>query len=351
MHLTRFIQASASVLLLCSAVGAAPTNSSCTNTLQYFTTRDGARYAYHYHPPQGSNQTFLLLHGYPSWHRDWDTQVAALTAEGFGTLAPDLLGYGSSDKPTDHQAYNGKRIAGHLNELIDHAGLETVIGVAHDFGAMVLSRVAVYHPDRFDKFVFLSVGYRAPGGFFDVDALNAAGLAQIGYMPFGYWYFLWRYDAAAVLRDHLDSFWNLAWPVNTSLWSTQISPLGAARAWLTADTITPDPPYMEPGYKEEWKAWISQPNAMESTLQFHKGHLFGVDDGDDSLLSEEDWMIHVPVLTIGGLNDTTSRPEFMRATERWTAAGYRHVDLEGGHWLTHERSSEVSALLLEFAKE
>ncbi|KEY63922.1 hypothetical protein S7711_10249 [Stachybotrys chartarum IBT 7711] len=350
MHLTRVIRASASVLLLSSLAGMAFANSSCTNgTLEFFTTLDGSRYAYNYHPPQGSNQTFLFIHGYPSFRRDWDRQVAALTAEGFGTLAPDLLGYGASDKPIDPQAYNGKRLAGHLNELLDHTGLETVIGVGHDLGSTVLSRVVVYHQDRFEGLVFLNVGYRAPGGFVDVDAINAASVIQNGYMPFGYWYFFWRYDAPTVLRDHLDSFWHLAWPVNTSLWSTHMSPLGAARAWLNDNTITPEPAYMDASFKEEWMAWMSLPNATESTIQFYRGNLIGVDAADDAELTEEDWILHMPVLTIGGLNDSTSRPEFMRGTERWATAGYRHENLEGGHWLAHERTSEVNALLLEFA--
>ncbi|KAH7310772.1 Alpha/Beta hydrolase protein [Stachybotrys elegans] len=316
----------------------------------FFTTADGSRYAYNFHPPQGANQTFFFLHGYPSFRRDWDRQVAALTAEGFGTIAPDLLGYGASDKPIDPLAYNGKRLAGHWNELLLHIGIEKVIGVGHDAGATVLSRVLVYHQERFEGVVFLNVGYRAPGGFIDVDAINAAGLAQNGYMSFGYWYFLWRYDTPTIIRNHLDSFWHLAWPVNTSVWPVHMSQLGAARAWITADTITPEPAYMDAWYKEEWKAWMSLPNATESTLQFYRGNLIGVDAEDDAELTAEDWMLHVPVLTIGGLNDTTSRPEFMRGTEDWSAAGYRHENLEGGHWLAHERTTEVNELLLGFAR-
>jgi soluble epoxide hydrolase / lipid-phosphate phosphatase len=131
-----------------------------------------------------------------------------------------------------------------------------------------------------------------------------------------------------------------------------MSPIGATRAWLLADITTPEPDYMPAGYKEEWMEWMSRPNATEGILQFYTGHLLGVDAEDDAELVQADWMLHMPVLTIGGLNDTASRPEFMRDTERWTMDGYsyRHENLEAGHWLTHERSDEVNALLLDFAR-
>ncbi|KFA55257.1 hypothetical protein S40293_04942 [Stachybotrys chartarum IBT 40293] len=351
MHVAKAIWASASAVLLSSFATTAFARSNCTNsTLEFFMTSDGLQYAYEYHPAQGLNQTFLFFHGFPSFHRDWDHQVAALIAQGYGTLAPDLLGYGRSDKPTDISIYNGKRLAGHLNELLDHIGLDHVIGVGHDYGSAVLSRMVVYYREKFEGLIFLSVGYRAPGGFFDIDAINANGVHLNGIMSFGYWYFLWRYDAPMVLRNHLDSFWHLVWPVNTTVWPVHLNPLGAARAWLTADTRTDDPEYMDLGYKEEWKAWMSLPNATESALQFHRGHLIGLDVADDELLTDEDWMLDMPVLTIGGLNDSASRHEFMRETEQWTRAGYRHENLEGGHWLALESTPEVNALLLDFVR-
>jgi pimeloyl-ACP methyl ester carboxylesterase len=206
MYIPKMIQALAqSVLLLSSLAGTAFARYYNT-TAEFFTTLDGTSYAYHFHPAHGSNATFLLLHGYPSSHKDWGQQVAALTAAGFGTLAPDMLGFGESDMPAEVEAYNGKRLASHLAELLDHTGLETVIGVGHDWGAGILTQLAVHQQARFEKFVFVNVGYTAPGGFIDLDAMNARGLSTYGYMPFGYWYFFDRYDAGTVIRNHVSVF-------------------------------------------------------------------------------------------------------------------------------------------------
>lgn len=175
----------------------------CNSTLSYYTTTDGATYAYTYTPAQGSNATYLLLHGYPSSHKDWEAQITTLNAAGYGTLAPDMLGFGASDKPTDPEAYRAVRLGNHLIELLDHEGVGNAIAVGHDWGAVVMSRLIIYHRERFDKIAFLDVGYQVPTGFVDIDAFNTLGLHQWGYMPYGYWYFFDRYDASTVIGEHV----------------------------------------------------------------------------------------------------------------------------------------------------
>jgi soluble epoxide hydrolase / lipid-phosphate phosphatase len=180
-------------LLAMSSLLAATT--ACLQTKQ-LTTRDGTNYVYDYVPAQGNNATVLLIHGYPATRLDWKHQVQDLSAAGYGVIATDCLGYGESDKRLEVEAYNLKRIAGHLTEVLDEEGVETVIGVGHDWGTNVLSRTSVWHPDRFQKLAFLSLGYSAPGIFADIDALNALSFELLGYMQFGYFYFFNSYNAA-----------------------------------------------------------------------------------------------------------------------------------------------------------
>lgn len=193
------IQKLALPLVLLSASASACQNS----TLNSYTTTDGATYAYSYTPPQGTNSTYLLLHGYPTSHKDWEHQITTLTAAGFGALAPDMLGFGASDMPTEVSEYRAKRLSDHLAELLDYEELDTVIGVGHDWGAVIMSRLAVYHRERFEKLAWVDVGYQAPTGFADFDAFNKMGQEQWGYMPYGYWYFFDRYDAGRVLTKHV----------------------------------------------------------------------------------------------------------------------------------------------------
>lgn len=96
--------------------------------------RDGTKYAYIHIPAADSKKpTFLLLHGFPSTSYDWRHVVPLFKELGYGVLAPDLLGYGDSDKPADIEAYSFKRMADHIIELVVGEGLEQVIGVGHDW--------------------------------------------------------------------------------------------------------------------------------------------------------------------------------------------------------------------------
>jgi soluble epoxide hydrolase/lipid-phosphate phosphatase len=189
--------------ILMLAIAISPVLGSVTKN---FTTRGGVNYVYDYIPAQDSKPTLLLIHGYPSSRYDWRYQIADLSAAGFGVLAPDCLGYGESSKPTEIKAYNLKRIAGNFMDILDHEGLDKIVGVGHDWGANVLSHTAVWHPNRFEKLAFLSVGYSPPGIFLDIDALNVIGLDKFGYMQFGYWYFFNSYNAAELIRDHVCQF-------------------------------------------------------------------------------------------------------------------------------------------------
>ena len=95
---------------------------------------DGTTYAFVYLSPADSKKpTFLLLHGFPSSSWDWRHQISQLKEAGYGVVAPDLLGYGDTDKPEELEAHAMKKMSGHVAELLQKVGLQKVIGVAHDW--------------------------------------------------------------------------------------------------------------------------------------------------------------------------------------------------------------------------
>ena len=62
----------------------------------------------------GDGPAVLLVHGWPDDHHLWDGQIAALTAAGYRTIAPDLRGFGASSWPDDVADYALKHLAGDL---------------------------------------------------------------------------------------------------------------------------------------------------------------------------------------------------------------------------------------------
>ena len=108
---------------------------------------------------QGEGPLVLMLHGFPeSWY-SWRHQFAPLAAAGFHAVAPDMRGYGKSDKPHDIDAYNQVQVVNDIVGLIPALGYQTAIVFGHDWGAPTAWSCALNHPDKFTAVGALSVPF------------------------------------------------------------------------------------------------------------------------------------------------------------------------------------------------
>jgi len=110
---------------------------------------------------EGAGTPVVLLHGFPDTSALWRHQVAALTAAGFRTIAPDMRGRGRSDRPPEVADYALTKIVGDVTGIMDALGVQRAHVVGHDWGAAVAWLVAMLAPTRVDHLVVISVG--APG--------------------------------------------------------------------------------------------------------------------------------------------------------------------------------------------
>ncbi|MGO9396605.1 MAG: alpha/beta fold hydrolase [Xanthobacteraceae bacterium] len=109
---------------------------------------------------RGEGPVVLLCHGFPeSWY-SWRHQLAALSAAGFRAIAPDMRGYGRSDRPEAIEQYTLLHLIGDMVGLLDALGIEHAAIAGHDWGAPVAWHAALLRPDRFRAVVGLSVPYR-----------------------------------------------------------------------------------------------------------------------------------------------------------------------------------------------
>lgn len=160
-------------------------------------------YNYVYHTATASRTTILFLHGFPSSCYDWRHQIHHFIKLGYGVLAPDLLGYGGTSKPTAVEEYKLKSMAREIIELLDHEGLRRVHAVAHDTGCNLLSRLADYYPGRLLSCTFIAVPYSKPGEHFDLDMVNRFTKQLLGFEKCGYIEFFVENDAGSTLDQHV----------------------------------------------------------------------------------------------------------------------------------------------------
>jgi haloalkane dehalogenase len=116
---------------------------------------DGLRLA---HLDEGEGAPVLFLHGEPTWSYLWRKVIPPVREAGFRCLAPDLPGFGRSDKPTDLDWYTYDRHTASVAALLDELDLHQVTIVVHDWGGPIGLRVAVEHPQRIERMVILDTG-------------------------------------------------------------------------------------------------------------------------------------------------------------------------------------------------
>ena len=108
---------------------------------------------------EGEGPAVLLLHGFPDSSHLWRHQVPALVEAGFRVLAPDLRGFGESDRPDEVEEYAITRSLADVVAILDGLGVERAHVVGHDYGAALAWVLAGLAPERVDRLAVLSVGH------------------------------------------------------------------------------------------------------------------------------------------------------------------------------------------------
>lgn len=113
---------------------------------------DGFRMAFIDEGPRDAT-TLLLLHGEPTWSYLYRRMIPTFLAAGLRVVAPDIIGFGRSDKPTERSAYT---YAGHvawMTEFLASQGLSDLTLFCQDWGGLIGLRVAAEMPDLFARLV------------------------------------------------------------------------------------------------------------------------------------------------------------------------------------------------------
>ena len=90
----------------------------------------------------------IFMHGFPELARSFRPQMEALAASGYPVFAPDMRGYGKSDKPDGAQSYGMANLVGDMEAVLDSQSIEKAVFVGHDWGAFVLWALPFYAPNR-----------------------------------------------------------------------------------------------------------------------------------------------------------------------------------------------------------
>lgn len=320
-----------------------------------YTTTRALTYSYIHIPPQFlKTQYILFLHGFPSTSRDWRHQISFFTAKGYGILAPDLLGFGETSKPSELEMYKGEGMASDIIEILVTEGVGVVVGVAHDWGCFLLSRLANYHPERFSAYTFIDYGYNAPGHSLTTTAMqhiNSSVQANLGFSIFGYFLFFHEEDAPKLLDEHSESVESLFFATDNEIGKKYKGALGGFRTWLTEGKTADLPAYLtSEDHKHYQHAFSVEKGGYGPGINWYRASLRNINEEDEQKIPTSAHTLTHPTLLIASSNFITAAvnfPEQMRPH----VPDLKVEKVNGGHWLQLEKADEVNQILDKFVEE
>ena len=295
----------------------------------------------------GAGPAVVLCHGWPETWYSWRHQIPALAAAGFRVLAPDMRGYGASDRPEPIEAYTQLHIVGDMVGLLDALELSDAVIIGHDWGAPAAWHSALMRPDRFRAVAGLSVPYRPRGKISAIEAFKRGGMETIYMM-----YFQQPGIAEAEFeRDVTRSLRQVYYSASGSLppgkaWHAFVPP-GKGLLDTAFDTEMPLP-------------WLSAEDLAEYVAAFSASGFRGGFNWYRNLQRNWELMapfagapIGQPSLFVAGARDGVIRMPGMSVGQedmkRVLPGLRRSVLIDGaGHWVQQEAPDAVNALLIEF---
>ena len=303
---------------------------------------------------QGSGPLVLLCHGFPeSWY-SWRHQLKALAEAGYRAVAPDMRGYGDSDRPEHIDRYTLFHLVGDMVGVLDALGERQAVIAGHDWGAPVAWHAALMRPDRFRAVIGLSVPYRPRGSVQPTTVMpqNAEGsFYQLYFQSPGVAEAELEADPKSSLRKILYSGSGDVPRRNPGVAHAGVGMVPRSGGFLTR---MPDPQVLP--------AWLSEADLDTYAAQFTRSGFRGglnwyrnIDRNWELLAPYAGAAITVPALYMAGdLDLVVAFPrmkEVIADLKRFVPQLRGSVMLPGcGHWTQQERANQVNAGMIEFLR-
>jgi pimeloyl-ACP methyl ester carboxylesterase len=302
------ILAAVAALVVALTVQAAAMESTSATTTYHLVTVDGTGVFYRESGPKDA-PTIVLLHGFPSSSREFDTLIPLLATH-YHLIAPDFPGFGQSDAPSPSSyAYTFDHLAQTTDALLDQLKIGKCIFFLHDYGGPVGFRIMLAHPERVQALIIQNANVYKEG-------LGAkwAGIAQ-------YW---------ADRGAHPEVFDTFVSFVATE----QRHTLGTSHP----ERYNPDT------WNDEY-AHLSKPGQREIQADL----LYDYRTNVASYPAWQAWLREhkPPTLVVWGRNDPSFIAPGAEAFKRDVPDAEIHL-LDAGHFALDEKTDEIAGLILAF---
>jgi pimeloyl-ACP methyl ester carboxylesterase len=270
----------------------------------------------HYAQAGDGERLVILLHGFPECWYSWRHQLKALGDE-YTVVAPDLRGYGKSDKPKSVADYDMDKLVDDVIGLIHHFGRDKAAVIGHDWGAAIMWALAANHPE----YVWKAGSLQVPPVSVWRKNLSLKQLLASWYMFFFQIPFLpeklLQLNNYAVLKNALK---------NTTV---------ERNVFTDADLDV---------YKRAW----GEPFALTAMINYYRANV----PKRFFYKPEDSAKIKVPTVFIYGEQDQALLPETVRGIGEVIDAPFEEFRIPtSAHWVQQEAADAVTEILREFLSE
>ena len=295
----------------------------------------------------GSGPAILFIHGWPESWFSWRHQLRGLAKAGYRVIAPDMRGYGNTDAPPNASDYSVDILARDVVGVLDALEIDQATLVGHDWGAMVVWNTALFHPQRFNGVIGMSVPYVPRSDRPPLEIWRET-------MGDNFFYINYHNEEGGVAEAEYDS-----------------DPAAMITALYTSpDTPREDPAIVDPkrsaggfigrlGTPKELPGWITQEELDYYISEFTRsGFRGGVNyyrnfDANWKLTEGVDPVLKIPSAFIAGAADMViggADEAGLRAMMGPQMSDLREITLidKMGHWVQQEAPEETNAAVQRF---
>ncbi len=298
---------------------------------------------------QGEGPLVILCHGFPECWYSWRYQLSALAKAGFRAVAPDLRGYGRSDRPDAVEKYTILHNIGDMVGLVEALGAKQAVIAGHDVGAPIAWQAALVRPDRFRGVIALGPPFRSRG--FGDRGPPTTLMPRTRDALFYQLYFQTPEAEAALGSDTRRMFRSLFYSLSGN---GAASPSGGG---MTAGMIPLNGDFLT--NPASLPSWISESDLDVYVEEFARSGFRGavnwwrnVDRGWELMAPFAARPLTVPALYLAGDRDLIAALFRQAVAQQSTLVPkLRQAMLPGcGHWTQQERAPEVSAAMIDFLR-
>ncbi|HTO07548.1 MAG TPA: alpha/beta fold hydrolase [Myxococcota bacterium] len=259
----------------------------------------------------------LCLHGFPELAFSWRNQIPVLADLGWRVWAPDLRGYGGSDRPTGRESYALERLMDDVAGLIDAAAPRETLLIAHDWGGIVAWLFAMRRIRPLSRLVVMNLPH---------PACYEEALRRGGRQWLRSWYVL---------------FFQLPWLPEALFGARGAEPIGRAFYNMAVHKENfPDE------VLEVYRRAAREPGALTAMINYYRAAFSGGGARRQRNLGYP--KIDVPTLVIWGEKDSALGVETLEGTSEYVSNLTVHRLPNASHWVQQDAPEEVNALLREW---